>query len=463
MRISELNALANKYKTDKGSIKHNYIKYYDEHLKEFRYRKYDDFKLLKIGTNKGQSVKMWLDYFNFGKIYGLDLNGCNLRNERFIEYVGNQSSVNLLNKLVNDAGKFDIIIDDGSHRMDDQFFCLKFLFKYLKDGGLYIIEDLNCKRSIPFIDKIKKFKETGDIGNIYLNNKNKKINIYEDKICFIWKTGEIDIQNNTKSEIDIQNNTKSEIYIQNNTKSEHIINEIPFEFTTTATIRPEIHEITYKSFYDNLTGVDFSKSTLYLNIDPLPKFENTKIKKDKINECIKVAKKYFGKLVVNTPRYPNYTQAYNWVWSKPKGEFIFNLEDDWELIEKVSIFDLLYYFDNMPNLYEVVLRAYSYIYTCCCTSPCIFHERFYKKIAGKLDKKKNPENQIHVNGHLYGLDFPFKANNLDFRNYVVSYPDTFVKSNHIIVKDLGRKWMNSKNYKRPDKKCRFVKWEEVKN
>ena len=40
--------------------------------------------------------------------------------------------------------KFDIIIDDGSHLREDQLSSFKILFdKYLNDGGIYIIEDIN--------------------------------------------------------------------------------------------------------------------------------------------------------------------------------------------------------------------------------------------------------------------------------------------------------------------------------
>ena len=44
-------------------------------------------------------------------------------------------------------------------------------------------------------------------------------------------------------------------------------------FTTTATVRPDILEKTYKSFTNKLVGIDFSKTTIYINIDLLP---NTK-------------------------------------------------------------------------------------------------------------------------------------------------------------------------------------------
>ena len=37
--------------------------------------------------------------------------------------------------------EFDIIIDDGSHNLSDILIALKIFFKYLKNKGLYVIED----------------------------------------------------------------------------------------------------------------------------------------------------------------------------------------------------------------------------------------------------------------------------------------------------------------------------------
>jgi hypothetical protein len=39
-------------------------------------------------------------------------------------------------------GPFDIIIDDGSHRCDDVMMAWAYLWEFLKDGGWYVVEDL---------------------------------------------------------------------------------------------------------------------------------------------------------------------------------------------------------------------------------------------------------------------------------------------------------------------------------
>jgi hypothetical protein len=120
-------------------------------------------------------------------------------------------------------------------------------------------------------------------------------------------------------------------------------------------------------------------------------------------------------------------------------------------------------------LYQVILRAYSYIYPACCTSPGLYHERFYKRIAGKLFKDKNPENQIHHRGADFGLDFPFKKNNINPMDRVIAYPFPDKDLRYadedlwLMVKDLGREWMATSGYVLPTKKVSFITWRKNEN
>ena len=45
--------------------------------------------------------------------------------------------------IIEEIGEVDLIIDDGSHVISHQQISLGFLFKYLKKGGQYWIEDLH--------------------------------------------------------------------------------------------------------------------------------------------------------------------------------------------------------------------------------------------------------------------------------------------------------------------------------
>ena len=90
---------------------------------------------------------MWHDYFSNAKVFGLDINPADhLDNERISTMVIDQSSPEGLQKFVDQSGVdgFDIILDDGSHRPDHQQISFSYLFKFLKKGGLYFIEDISA-------------------------------------------------------------------------------------------------------------------------------------------------------------------------------------------------------------------------------------------------------------------------------------------------------------------------------
>jgi len=223
---------------------------------------------------------------------------------------------------------------------------------------------------------------------------------------------------------------------------------LKIDVTCTAMPRPKIVEKTFKSFSKNLQYLDFKKQTLYMNVDPLPGFENAR------KEVVEMAKEYFGEVVVNLPRVPNYTSAYNWVWSKAKTKFILNLEDDWGLLRPVDVRILLKYFTVNPKLMEVALRAYSYYYSACPTSPSIMHQRYYKAVGGKLNPKFNPECQLR--GKNFGIEMPARSLGVSPKGKIIAYPE---KGTDIIVKDLGRGWIKKSPFKRPNvSKKNFTSW-----
>ena len=439
-----------KYGTDKGPLKHDFCDVYEKKFCHYQRDKDPNFKMLEIGVATGSSIRMWLNHFVAGEIYGLDVKECGLRNERFRFFKGNQRDEKVLHEIVKKAKMFDIIIDDGSHDTFDMSFCFSYLFKYIKPGGLYCIEDLDYKKCPKMAKNMIRLEEQFVYDDEYI--------VENVEFCknYITDKGHLCIIKKRIFDCDVNNLTEQYESIDFNS-----LKPIPLEFTTTATIRPEIHEKTFSSFRNKLQGVNFKSSILYLNIDPLP-VDRT----DQVNDCIAVAQKYFGTVVSHAATIPNLSQAYNWAWSQCKGKFIFNLEDDWELVRDANIHRLLWFFTANPKLYQVILRAYSYIYPACCLSPGISHERFYRRIAGKLFKNKNPENQIHHHGADFGLDFPFRANGINPIERVVAYP--FPDKNlqyasedlWLMVKDLGREWMKKSGYKLPIKKNQFVTWDK---
>lgn len=138
-----LHELGLKYNTNKAFY-HNYCKFYDKILSSM---KESCKNMLEVGISDGASILMWRDYFKNATIYGIDIEEKYLINnqERIVSGLGDQSNVETLTKLVESwkTPEFDFIIDDGSHIVSHQQNTINTLWKYVKKGGIYIIEDLH--------------------------------------------------------------------------------------------------------------------------------------------------------------------------------------------------------------------------------------------------------------------------------------------------------------------------------
>jgi glycosyltransferase involved in cell wall biosynthesis len=112
----------------------------EEYEKEFAGIKDSVQKYLEIGIwQRGSSLKWAKKYFKNAAIYGIDIlpvkvDGC-------VTFRADQNDSAALDKIGRENGPFDIIIDDGSHFERETRNSFNCLFKYLKMGGIYIIED----------------------------------------------------------------------------------------------------------------------------------------------------------------------------------------------------------------------------------------------------------------------------------------------------------------------------------
>ncbi|MDC0346636.1 hypothetical protein OAM62_00495 [Candidatus Pelagibacter sp.] len=138
---SALNKLFKKYKSDK--YEHGYSEIYDKFLSELKNKK---LKILEIGVADGSSVKAWSDFFRKSTIIGFDIKKIDLKkkklNRKNVEiFCGSQIDEVFINNLILKYGKFDIIIDDGSHFPKHVIKTFNLLFKSLATNGIYFIED----------------------------------------------------------------------------------------------------------------------------------------------------------------------------------------------------------------------------------------------------------------------------------------------------------------------------------
>ena len=184
----ELRELIDNSRTDKDTI-HSYLETYEMF---FNNKRLETLAVMEIGISNGGSIKLWNDYFLNASIYGVDIMNMNdniydIKNNypRINLYLNTDAyniDVNIFNK------KFDIIIEDGDHLLNNQ---IKFINNYLSilnDKGIMIIEDIQKIEDIQILtentpDEYKKYIEVYDLrGNknryddiLFVINKNKII------------------------------------------------------------------------------------------------------------------------------------------------------------------------------------------------------------------------------------------------------------------------------------------------
>ena len=103
-----------------------------------------DISFLEIGIWKGGSIKMWQDYFGAeSRLTFLDIDpACKAFEVPGLTVeIADQSDGIFLQDVATKHGPFDIIIDDGGHKMHQQIASFNALWPRLSDGGLYVVED----------------------------------------------------------------------------------------------------------------------------------------------------------------------------------------------------------------------------------------------------------------------------------------------------------------------------------
>lgn len=122
---------------------HHYLPLYDRYFATFRNR---PIRFLEIGVCKGGSLDMWRNYFGpEAIIFGVDIdpNCAEFDGKSAAVRIGSQADAGFLNRVVDEMGGVDIVLDDGSHQNAHIRKSFDALFPRLSEGGIYVIEDLH--------------------------------------------------------------------------------------------------------------------------------------------------------------------------------------------------------------------------------------------------------------------------------------------------------------------------------
>lgn len=125
---------------------HKYGMMYEFLLEDFRKT---NNTILEIGIDQGRSIRAWREIFPFAVIVGIDMRPeCMIKDEKnIVTHICDVNDVEAMVNIANLYGPFQVIIDDGSHKLTDQIIALSVLRPFLAQNGLYIIEDVMPKNA----------------------------------------------------------------------------------------------------------------------------------------------------------------------------------------------------------------------------------------------------------------------------------------------------------------------------
>lgn len=125
--------------------RHPYTAVYDFIFSNVRYKK---IKVVEIGVLHSMSMICWRKYFPNAELYGFEFDqnflnhGKSLNLEKTIYDFINIKDESSINKTLGKYGKFDIVIDDSTHEVNDQIKLLKNIHNFINPGGIVVIEDI---------------------------------------------------------------------------------------------------------------------------------------------------------------------------------------------------------------------------------------------------------------------------------------------------------------------------------
>ena len=202
---SELCELGKKYDTDKSSQRNNVTDYRHCHPYTlfyeglFKNNKNKNLKIAELGILDGASLMMWKEYFINSEIYGFEYNNELINNfkQRYnndritlahIDVTDKDSIVNAVSEL---NISYDIIIDDSTHKFEDQIRVIENTYQYLKPGGILIIEDIfKSYNENDYINRLKPILEHfQDYYFIELDHNNKNSTYWNNDKLFILTKG----------------------------------------------------------------------------------------------------------------------------------------------------------------------------------------------------------------------------------------------------------------------------------
>lgn len=127
--------------------------YFENYESAFEGLQKSNLVVVEVGVLDGGSLRMWQGFFGpASRIVGIEKNpkAKELRSLGFEIFIADQESIEDLRKVLEEIGPIDVFIDDGGHTAKGQIISSLVAAKYVKDGGVIIVEDTHSSFASDF-------------------------------------------------------------------------------------------------------------------------------------------------------------------------------------------------------------------------------------------------------------------------------------------------------------------------
>ena len=205
---TDLCDIGAKYDTDCSSQRanvtndrhcHPYTIFYDSLFKNYRT---SDITLAEIGV--GGSTKMWREYFTSASIYGFDSDASHTTENVTMTVLDVKSNVSIQDAFATVNQQYDCIIEDTTHVLEDQCRVVLETWKYLKPGGILIVQSIYTRLDEAAYRNILVCIQSDLEYSYFISFQHERqcsIGWDNDKILVLVKKGEPIFKKNTKMTI----------------------------------------------------------------------------------------------------------------------------------------------------------------------------------------------------------------------------------------------------------------------
>jgi hypothetical protein len=194
-----------------GKRMHKWVHYFPIYERHFSWYRNKSLTFLEIGVARGGSLPMWQRFFGpLAKIVGIDHDEKCKEHEApgiFVR-IGDQGDAKFLQSLVDEFGPPDVVLDDGSHRMDLTAASFEFLYPLMPKNAVYMVEDMHTayweefgggvskpdtfiNKSKDFIDRLNADHSRGQIAPDIITRETFGISFYDSIVVLekgdVWR------------------------------------------------------------------------------------------------------------------------------------------------------------------------------------------------------------------------------------------------------------------------------------